>query len=101
MESKILEKTVNAGLEEKMTSSFSTSAGIFCLAWKVKDKICSVWGKNREGLVQLFFTVQKKDCPEVWYFPPGHEPIRILKRRVRDELLDSHSNSSAQVKAFV
>ena len=100
MQCNFLEKTVDAGLEEKMTSSFSTSAGIFCLAWKVKEKICSVWGKNREKLVQMFFTVPKKYYPEVWYFPQGSEPMRILKRRVKDELLDSYSNSSAQVKAF-
>lgn len=65
---------------EEMTKSFSTlHAGVFCLVWKDKKQINSIWSAGLDNLVKLYFKFNKKQ--ELIYFPPEGSVIKIFGRR--------------------
>lgn len=82
MQSLLNYKTINAEVEDKMTSSFFTNFGIFCITWN--SDLCknSIWVKSIGQAIRLFLTLPRS-CRgvKVLYFPPDGEVIKVLRRR--------------------
>lgn len=63
-----------------MTTSFSTSAGIFCISWQHEKKKGSVWVQSIRKAINLTFAMKVKKI-ELWYFSPSGEVKKIYRRK--------------------
>lgn len=65
--------------EAEMTKSFSSSHGIFCFCWKIKNQMQSLWSKNIGALLRIFFSIKRG---EIIYFPPEGKEIVVFRRAI-------------------
>lgn len=72
----------NTSREEKMTSSFSIPAGVFCLTYLQSGQRCSLWSKGLSKLIRLYFNFKDVQDKELIYFPPEGKEIVVFGRRV-------------------
>lgn len=68
-------------VKKEMRQSFFYSLGIFCLCWKIKNKIHSIWCCDIEKILKLYFCLNLSN-KELFYFPRNGEIIQIFRRQV-------------------
>lgn len=69
--------------KEKMTKSFSTSHGVFCLTYLQKGQRCSLWSGNIEKLLLLFFTIKNVSNKELIFFPTDSDEVITIFRGIK------------------
>ncbi len=63
-----------------MTSSFFTSAGIFCVTCRSKKEVNSIWIQDRMLAIKLYLQLEEY-ASELFYCYPGQQAIKIFRRR--------------------
>lgn len=63
-----------------MTSSFFTSAGIFCVTCKKKVEVHPIWIQDRLLAIKLYLELEEY-ASELFYCYPGQPAIKIFRRR--------------------
>ena len=65
---------------EKVTSSFSIPAGVFCLTYLQAGQRCSLWSKGLSKLIRLYFNFKDVQDKELIYFPPEGKELVVFGR---------------------
>lgn len=76
-----LNKNLKNASEAEMTRSFSSSHGIFCMCWKIKDQHHSIWCTNLKRLLNIYFAL-KSPMKELLYIPPAGKIIKVFRRSI-------------------